>query len=190
MSNTSILFALVFLPAFSGVAEAQNEPQHMPIIKDFAAYNLWANRAYVAWLGSADSSQFHREVESSFNTLAKTVVHLWNAEHGWLNTLLEQPWGDPPSKTFEGNHQEMLAAWLVTSEQLARHVQQLSDEQIARVLTRNDGSYLGTAEEIMLHVFNHATYHRGQLITMGRQVGLQSPPRADYIFYIGEKRSR
>jgi len=187
MSKIYILLGFIFSPAFSGVAEAQQEPQRMAIIKDFAAYNLWANRAYVAWLSSADSSQFHQDVESSFNTLAKTVVHLWNAEHGWLNTLLEQPWGDPPSKIFEGNHREMLSAWLVTSEQLARHVQHLSDEQIAKVLTRNDGSYLGTAEEIMLHVFNHATYHRGQLITMGRQVGLQNPPRADYIFYISEQ---
>jgi uncharacterized damage-inducible protein DinB len=190
MRNISIILSLIILPASWSAAGAQQNTPHMAIIQDYAAYNLWANKAYVAWLSPADSSQFHKEVESSFNTLAKTVAHLWNAEHGWLNTLQEQPWGDPPSKTFEGNHREMLAAWLVTSERLAQHVQQLSDEQIAKVFTRNDGSYLGTAEEIMLHVFNHATYHRGQLITMGRQVGLQNPPRADYIYYIGEQQRK
>jgi len=159
----------------------------MAIIKDYAAFNVWVNKAYIDWLSQADSTQFHREVESSFNTIAKTVMHLWNAEYGWLNTLLEQPWGDMPGKSFVGTHQEMLAAWLKTSEALSAHVQQLTDEQIGRVLTRSDGAYLGTAEEIMLHVFNHATYHRGQLITMGRQVGLDNPPRADYIYYIGER---
>lgn len=38
--------------------------------------------------------------------------------------------------------------------------------------------------DIILHVFNHATYHRGQLITMGRQVGLTLPPRTDYIYFL------
>jgi uncharacterized damage-inducible protein DinB len=191
MRKIFILLSFIFFSLFSRVAEAQHESQTMAIIKDFAAYNLWANRAYVTWLNSADSSQFHQHVESSFKSLAETVVHLWNAEHGWLNTLLDQPWGDPPSKTFEGKqHQEILSAWLLTSEALANHVQQLSDEQIARVFTRKDGSSLGTAAQIMLHVFNHATYHRGQLITMGRQVGLQNPPRADYIYYISEQQNK
>lgn len=56
-----------------------------------------------------------------------------------------------------------------------------------KVFTRSDGAYLGKAQEIMPRVFNHATYYRGQLITMGRQVGLQNPPRADYIYHIAEK---
>ena len=179
------MFGLLF-SLFSDCPNAP-PPSHLNIVRDYTEYNLWVNRAYTAWLGSADSSQFHREVESSFNTLAKTVIHLWNAEHGWLNTLMEQPWGEPPGQTFEGSHQDMLAAWVATSEQLAAYVRQLPNEQIGKVFTRSDGAYLGTAEEIMLHIFNHASYHRGQLITMGRQVGLQNPPRADYIYYIAQK---
>ncbi|MFN2424735.1 MAG: DinB family protein [Cryomorphaceae bacterium] len=31
---------------------------------------------------------------------------------------------------------------------------------------------------------NHSTYHRGQLVTMGRQAGLSTPPQTDYIFYV------
>ncbi|MFN4080238.1 MAG: DinB family protein [Saprospiraceae bacterium] len=187
LRNTLIAFIFSLLSLFSVTLKAQQVSRDMRIVKDFADYNLWANRAYAAWLGSADSSLFHQELESSFNTLAKTVAHLWNAERGWLNTLAERPWGDPPSVTFEGAPKEMLAAWLETSEQLADFVRQLPDEQMTKVYNRSDGAYLGTAEEIMLHVFNHATYHRGQLITMGRQLGLPSPPRSDYIFYIGLK---
>jgi uncharacterized damage-inducible protein DinB len=34
----------------------------------------------------------------------------------------------------------------------------------------------------MLHVVNHSSYHRGQIVTMGRQLNLQ-PPSLDLIYY-------
>ncbi|MCW3088046.1 MAG: hypothetical protein JWQ78_1432, partial [Sediminibacterium sp.] len=36
-------------------------------------------------------------------------------------------------------------------------------------------------KEILLHLFNHGTYHRGQLVTLLRQVGVEEIPRTDYI---------
>ena len=41
--------------------------------------------------------------------------------------------------------------------------------------------------EIMLHLFNHQSYHRGQLVTMLRQVGFTEIPNLDYISYVRKK---
>lgn len=157
------------------------------IIQDYAAYNVWANERYVTWLQGASEAMFRKEMESSFNSLFKTVAHLWNAEHGWLNTLKSESWGTPPGVGFEGSSEELMQGWLSSSYALLEWVSQRKESDLKAEYFRAEGKRIGTAEEILLHVFNHATYHRGQLITLGRQLGLTQPPRADYIYYIQER---
>jgi uncharacterized damage-inducible protein DinB len=36
--------------------------------------------------------------------------------------------------------------------------------------------------DILQHIVNHSTYHRGQLTTMIRQVGV-TPPRTDFLVF-------
>ena len=154
------------------------------ILKSYAAYNRWANEQFAAWLRSATEEQLHLEIESSFNTLHKTLLHLWNAEHGWLQTLKREPWGQAPGSGPDVPLEELLDGFLETSAAFEAFVHGLSPEDFAstRPFGRNGAQV--TVEDIAHHVFNHATYHRGQVITMGRQAGLAEPPRTDYIYYI------
>lgn len=158
--------------------------EHDLLLKNYASYNRWANERLVNWLKGASEEQLNQEIESSFNSLTKTLLHLWNAEYGWLQTLKSKPWGTPPGRDFEGSTQDMFDGFLATSKEFEDHVLSLSKKDL------QDGRPLGSdgtptsVEAIILHVFNHATYHRGQLITLGRQAGLTEPPRTDYIFYI------
>ncbi|HMX78573.1 MAG TPA: DinB family protein, partial [Chitinophagaceae bacterium] len=41
--------------------------------------------------------------------------------------------------------------------------------------------------QIVLHVVNHSTYHRGQLINMLRQVGVEKLPHTDFIYWTRKK---
>lgn len=41
---------------------------------------------------------------------------------------------------------------------------------------------------ILMHVFNHATYHRGQLVTMLRQLGVKKIPQTDFMVYMSKKK--
>jgi uncharacterized damage-inducible protein DinB len=36
---------------------------------------------------------------------------------------------------------------------------------------------------MLLHVFNHSNFHRGQLVTILRQLGEEKIPQTDYIHY-------
>jgi uncharacterized damage-inducible protein DinB len=45
------------------------------------------------------------------------------------------------------------------------------------------GNAISAQYEMLAHVFNHNTYHRGQLITMLRQVGVTDLPQTDLIFF-------
>jgi uncharacterized damage-inducible protein DinB len=149
-----------------------------------AAYNTWANQQLVDWLLLADSNQWNKNIESSFNTLELTTRHLWNAEHGWLATLKKQPWSMAVEAEKKLLKNEILNGFIKTSIEFQEFVSSIKESDL------NDTRIVGKAEKKMLvsdiiqHVFNHATYHRGQLITMGRQVGLANPPRTDYIYFM------
>ena len=164
------------------IMEMAEKKEHL--LKSYASYNRWANERFTEWLKQASEKQFYREVESSFNSLEKTALHLWNAEYGWLQTLKGEPWGDPPGRDFEGSPEELFEGWLNTSGNFENFVRAMSEEELAGDRPLGRDREPSSVEAIVLHVFNHATYHRGQLITMGRQVGLTDPPRTDYIYYI------
>jgi len=45
------------------------------------------------------------------------------------------------------------------------------------------------ASQLVLHVVNHATLHRGQVVGMLRQLGVK-PPNTDFFFYLRELQSQ
>lgn len=150
----------------------------------YAAYNLWANGQLADWLAAAPADAWTIEIESSFNSLQKTALHIWSAEYLWLQVLLDEPYDDNPTKNFHGEPNELVAGWLQASARFAEYVASLSEEAIAG--TRGSGSDRPplSVSDIIQHCMNHSTYHRGQLITMGRQAGLPSPPQTDFIHYV------
>jgi uncharacterized damage-inducible protein DinB len=43
--------------------------------------------------------------------------------------------------------------------------------------------------QMLLHVFNHGTYHRGQLVNMLRQLAVEKIPQTDFIVFSRTKKS-
>lgn len=152
-------------------------------IKKLAQYNHWANQEFILWLEKADSAQWSKFVESSFSSLELTVRHLWNAESGWLSTLQKEPWKVAIDKDMVLNQSEILQGFRKTSEEFMSFVEAMTESQLHE--TRNIGKNEKpiSLADIIQHVYNHATFHRGQLVTIGRQAGMKNPPRTDYIYY-------
>lgn len=153
-------------------------------IKQLAAYNTWANEQLATWLQKADSAQWHQPIASSFNSLELTVRHLWNAEHGWLCTLKKEPWQQAVESAAVLDQEAVLTGFLATTKSFENYVLALSDADFYTTRPLGQAQKNVALTGIIQHVYNHATYHRGQLITMGRQAGLAAPPRTDYIFFL------
>jgi uncharacterized damage-inducible protein DinB len=154
------------------------------LIKKYAAYNLWANQQLAAWLEKAPDGAMEMNIESSFNTLRKTVVHIWNAEYLWLRVLQEEAIEPIPGNTFTGSDSALLSSWLAASDAFHLYVSGLDDQALSAFRNRSKPGEELAVRDIIQHTLNHSTYHRGQLITMGRQAGLGTPPRTDFIHYV------
>jgi uncharacterized damage-inducible protein DinB len=182
LSSATISFAEEPQPKQENIMS--NTAFQLKQIQKMAAYNTWANQQFTSWLSVADSSQWNKHVESSFNSLELTLRHLWNAENGWLTTLKKQPWKAAIEKDQIMTQEEMLAGFIKTSIEFHQFVETMSNSDLNESRNIGKDQKAVSVADIIQHVFNHATYHRGQLITMGRQVGLSSPPRTDYIYFI------
>lgn len=176
-----ILWSLVFTVNASNNSKSENMDA-TNILKSYATYNRWANEQLVDWIKQATEEQLNQEVESSFSSLKATVSHIFNAEFGWLTTLNSKSWQSIPD--YE-NTDVFFKAFIENSKTFENKVLAIMNQEGFEELR-----YLGkdkkatSLADIILHVFNHSTFHRGQLITIGRQVGLKNPPRTDYIYFI------
>jgi len=126
-----------------------------------------------------------RNVESSFGSLHLTLLHLWNTESIWYQRIklvenAQMP-GNADNSTSEivkGLMQQSLQwrAWVEKSSQAA-----LEHEFIYRNFKNQQ--FKQPVYEVLLHLFNHGTYHRGQLVNMLRQVGVTTLPATDFILF-------
>jgi len=104
--------------------------------------------------------------------------HVLNAQHIWAQRIsgknpLYGVWDIHPKKNFESlsadNFKLLRAA-------LNNHP---LDKRILYTNTRGD-QYENRIDEILFHLFNHSTYHRGQVVTLLKKAGF-TPPVTDYI---------
>jgi uncharacterized damage-inducible protein DinB len=164
---------------------AQEQDDLPKLMRRYAAYNLWANQQMAKWLDGATEEAFNREIESSFKSLKTTVSHIWNAEYLWLQIMKGEEVAKSPAKDFEGNKDQFLKAWLLESEKFSEYLNGMTSKQFQDHRPSSSGKGAMRMVDMIQHCLNHSTYHRGQLITMGRQAGLADPPRTDFIYYVG-----
>lgn len=157
------------------------------LLRDFAAYNVWANTELVTWLIEQPDALLEQETPSSFPNIRQTLLHIWDVESSWLEDLMGLPNAASWQEAFAGSTQELFAGLLGKSIEFEVYVQVLSPAELEASCTypRYDGALeTRTRVEIIQHCMNHSTYHRGQLVTMARQLGLTNLPETDFIKYL------
>jgi uncharacterized damage-inducible protein DinB len=155
------------------------------LLQQYATYNVWANKLMTEALLKLDDGAIDQEITSSFPSLRATVYHTWSAEFIWLQRLqlVEHPvW---VQGEFNGSFIEACENWQRASADLLQFVEkQYDDRALQHVLQfydRQKVSHKMPVFQVLQHVFNHSTYHRGQLVTMLRQTGAKEIPGTDFI---------
>lgn len=155
-------------------------------MRTYAEYNLWANEQMTDWLKDIPEDLARQEIESSFPSIRKTAFHLWFSEYGWSHKIHSGDWERPDSSKIKQPTTKIWEELLSTSQEIVREVVSYEMEDWMVLHERGEGQQVKRID-IFHQLFNHATYHRGQCITMGRQLGLKDPPRTDYLYYISQK---
>ena len=114
---------------------------------------------------------------------------MWLAEEVWWQRLKLVENIELQSEKFTGSLNEMTAILAKQSQQWVDWVDAATDNQIAHVFAyvRNKEQQKMPVYQMLMHVFNHGTYHRGQLVTMLRQLGADKIPQTDFSVFCRKK---
>lgn len=158
------------------------------LLLKYTRYNLWANtKVCNEFIAKLDPILLDKEVPSSFPSIRKTLYHIWDAETVWYQRLNQEPnikW--PPHADFKGTFSEFQKLFLLQSEQLCQWVENRSEEDLQKdfqYLDSRGKSHSNNIHDAVHHCMNHSTFHRGQLVTMLRNVGFTELSSTDYIAY-------
>lgn len=156
------------------------------LLKLYAAYNSWASQQLLNVILALPEEKQLEEVPSSFRSLFKTVIHMWDAESAWWQRMKMQERILIPGETFKGNMQELTSNLLQQSKQWEEWVNNASEMMLEHVFQYQNikrEQIKMPLYQMLHHVFNHGTYHRGQLVNMLRQLGVEKIPQTDFSFW-------
>lgn len=157
-------------------------------------YDRWANQRVLRAATALSAEQFARDLHSSFHSVRETLLHIIGGEWIWLNYWNGSPRGPELIAALRKQMTELLAKekfpgiaevsaqWSEVEREQVRFVAAQTDESLAMLVPfRNTEVKLGL---LMQHLANHSTYHRGQIASMMRQLGVEPVPTDFHVFLL------
>ena len=159
---------------------------NVPDLQTMLDYHYWARDRLLDALEPLTSEQFNRDTGSSFTSIRETIVHIYAAEWAWYSRWQgHSPTALLPADQFP-DLAAVRAAWSQHEGKMRAFLDQLGDEGVSKVFEyRLLSGQAGASplSEMLQHVVNHASYHRGQVTTMLRQLGAAPAKPMDMIAY-------
>jgi len=159
-------------------------------LKTLLDFHCWARNRVLAAAANLTPEQFTRDLGSSFKSVRDTLVHLYSADwswyHLWHGTF---PTSMPSSDEFPVLD-ALRRAWTIHEPKMRAFLDSLAEADVHRVVEYrlpNGSPSSFSIGQLVQHVVNHCTYHRGQLTTMFRQLRVDPPDSMDLIRYYREQ---
>jgi uncharacterized damage-inducible protein DinB len=153
-------------------------------------YSIWANRQLLSACTMLTPEEQGRALGSSHTGVSGTLRHIYDAERFWLSQFRKgelvpfaeftDPKRFPPTPSEPDLH-HLQQSWPEVWEGLHNYVEALPEAEFALELQATDWSI--PLWKLLLHVVNHSTLHRGQVMGMLRQLGKQPPSNDIFIGY-------
>jgi uncharacterized damage-inducible protein DinB len=155
-------------------------------LRNMLDYHYWARDRMFEALEPLTAEQVNRDMGNSFKSIRDTMIHLYAAEWAWYSRWQ----GISPDKLLASDLFPDLAAlrlaWTDHEAKMRAYLEELGEDGVEKVfefklLSGQPGS--ASFWQMLQHVVNHASYHRGQVTTMLRQLGAQPAKPLDMIAF-------
>lgn len=175
------------------VARSINRPcASIPMTSDYVrqllGFHYWARDRVMIAAGSLGAEQYARPMGNSFASVRDTLNHLYQAEWIWYSR-----WNGVSPTAFPeidlADLDTLRERWLELEGKVRDYLDEAGEAGLQRIIPYRLMSGKESASplwQMVAHVVNHATYHRGQVTTLLRQLGAAPPPSTDMITYFRE----
>ncbi|MGH9740186.1 MAG: DinB family protein [Candidatus Acidiferrales bacterium] len=140
-------------------------------------FNAWANNRTLDACAALAPEQLTRDLGSSFKSVRDTMAHIYGAQWVWLERWHGRvPTGLPSAADFP-DLETLRRRFAEIDRNLVDYVASLTGDDLQRAVSYKTTAGSPQAQplwQMLQHVANHGTYHRGQIATMLRQLGTKA----------------
>jgi uncharacterized damage-inducible protein DinB len=157
-------------------------------IHNYASFNSWANSEFADWLQKVDEQLLYQQVPSSFSSIDSTVQHILRVQKFWaafisLKDVSQFDWSVKDRQALM-NVTELKGQSAAMKDEFLNYGENDLTEEITLDMPWAKNRL--SRYEYIVHAINHSTFHRGQIITIARGIGLtENLPSTDYNFFNG-----
>ena len=153
----------------------------------FYNYHFAENRIVWEHVASLSFEQFTQKVDYSRGSVREQLVHLLDAEDMWFSELRGAQPLEPLLETVTADDRDAIRAhWDKVERNIRAYLANLEDDFLfTKPITDPEEDKNLIVWQVLLHVVNHATDHRAQLLRALHDLGVDTKYQ-DYIFYVYE----
>lgn len=154
------------------------------------AYHHWAEDRLLDALASVTAEQLDKPWGGSFHTGRGLLNHVLGADRIWVERWNGRSPKSIPELPRTSGGRDFRAEWENVKGDQRRFLDALSPDQLGSELTYiniKGEQWTYPFADILMHVVNHGTYHRGQLTHLLRDLGLAAPS-TDYLVFLNDAR--
>lgn len=143
------------------------------MLTQYLHYHMWANQRLFEVLDALTPEEYRLDLGGSYGSIQGTAIHLYGTEYIWLSRID----GHSPDRLFDEQDYpdwpQLKKDWMAGFEQIEALIQKLDEKMAVEKVTYHTTTgkkYSQPTWELIVHMVNHGSYHRGQIINMVRQL--------------------
>jgi uncharacterized damage-inducible protein DinB len=156
-------------------------------------YHYWARDRVLEASALLTAEEYTRGLGSSFKSIRDTLVHTYSAEWAWHSRWVGVSPREHLSTDLFPDVPALGTAWSALEGRMRDYLAEAGaagEPGITRVISYSNLQGVPGSSvfwHMLQHVINHATYHRGQVSTMLRQLGAKPSRSQDLIAFYRER---
>ena len=162
------------------------------VVRNHLEYTAWASKRLVDAAAALSPEELARDFHTATHSVVDTLAHIYAADRVWLARVTDATPG--PFLTEADRSLPVLTHdWPALLERWRKWASALTDERTAAIIDYKDlkgNPHAQPLWQIVFHVVNHGTHHRGQVSGFLRAMGHTPPPLDLAAFHRAQREAR
>lgn len=153
-------------------------------------YHVWANERMFRHLDGLPGELWRSRIESVFPAVAEALTHMYQTDYVWFRTMAGDGFDEVSAgvarlreESAEDGPAELERRYRELTGQFRAFLAEADLIELRSYHHPSFGTLRASHSELVTHVVNHGTYHRGNITAMLRQQG-HPGPATDFVYYL------
>jgi uncharacterized damage-inducible protein DinB len=152
--------------------------------RHFYNYHFAENRSiWDTYISSLSDEQFTQPVAYSMGSVRNQIVHLMSVDDSWFSGLRRVEMPESLNPADFDSRDKIRAHWDTVEQRMREYLTTLRDDMLFEKPFGDGEDENLVLWQVLLHVVNHGTDHRAQILRLLYDLGVKTGPQ-DYIFYV------